>query len=506
MSGSRTAVNRLWVSSDDYEKLRGSFDGKDKFMQFPNVVAARVGRRRRIELTLQDRDTILKSLRRKFPKANKPDSTCECIPCKHPGRTNVSRAGCSCVPCKRTTLFLKWYVVIFECFIGDPQRKTGSQVERGYGWKYGTVDYISQQIRRWAAGERLDGKPRTGRKRGRPRKWAAQYPACNFGSVAIAGQHFIFEADSPAVRERFKNQGHDFTSNLIVESSPGKGHRYYLSASGVENVGQNKGEDFSIRANGEQCVSPGSLHPVTGRQYRVAVHNGPLTQPTAEEIQFWKSERAEKKSADVAQQAQIPSGQRNSALASIAGKLIDAGLTPEKVKQEIIEINEQRCSPPLTRQELESTIFASIDSKWSKQKDAITRQVETPKIVMGGNVLGESQAPTAASPSPTNWRDSFKSVGELEQGDVRMLINGVLPEGTTFIGGLPGEGKTLFALSIAKALTTGDPFLGKFFVPETVPVIYLIPESGGRAFRKRCEKFNIPNDPELFLCRTVSEC
>ena len=86
-----------------------------------------------------------------------------------------------------------------------------------------------------------------------------------------------------------------------------------------------------------------------------------------------------------------------------------------------------------------------------------------------------------------------------------MLIEGLLPEGTTFIGGLPGEGKTLFALSIAKALTTTEPFLGYFDVPEIVPVIYLIPESGGRAFRRRCERFHIPNNPDLFLCRTVSE-
>ena len=86
-----------------------------------------------------------------------------------------------------------------------------------------------------------------------------------------------------------------------------------------------------------------------------------------------------------------------------------------------------------------------------------------------------------------------------------MLIENFLPEGTAFIGGLPGEGKTLFALSIVKALTTGARFLGKFRVPEVIPTVYLIPESSGRAFRKRCERFRIPNDPELFLCRTVSE-
>jgi len=214
-------------------------------------------------------------------------------------------------------------------------------------------------------------------------KWATEHPGCNFGSVAISGNHFIFEADSLAVRERFKNQGHDFTSNLIIESSPNKGHRYYLSAPGIENVGQNKGEDFSIRANGEQCVSPGSVHPVTQKQYRVAVQNGPLTQPTPEEILFWKSERVEKKSAEVAQQAQIPSGQRNSALASMAGKLLDAGVPAEKVKQEIIDANQNRCEPPLSLNELEKTIFASIDNKWSKKEDAITRQVTTGKIEFG---------------------------------------------------------------------------------------------------------------------------
>src|SRR6516162_6463008 len=71
------------------------------------------------------------------------------------------------------------------------------------------------------------------------REWTTEYPECNFGSVAVSGKHFIFEADSTAVRERFKTQNpdHDFTSRLIIESSPGKGHRYYLSAPGVENVG-----------------------------------------------------------------------------------------------------------------------------------------------------------------------------------------------------------------------------------------------------------------------------
>jgi len=335
------------------------------------------------------------------------------------------------------------------------------------------------------------------------RKLAAEYPGCNFGSVAFAGKHFIFEADSVAVRERFKNQspGHDFTSHLIIESSPGKGHRYYLSVAGVENIGQNKSEDYSIRADGEQCVSPGSIHPVTQRQYRVAVHNGPLGQPTVEEILFWKNQRAEKKSAEVQEQAQIPEGKRNSALASMAGKLLDAGMSPDRVKQEISEVNEARCVPPLSQKELEDTIFHSIDTKWSKKEDAITRQVTAPPVIFGG----QNSAPNSDTP-PGNWLKQFRSVDEMEEGPIVMVINGVLQEGICFIGANPGDGKTWVALAFAKAISTGTPLfdMPQYDVPEPRTVIYLIPESRDRAFRKRCEAFEMPKDKMKFMARTIS--
>ena len=72
------------------------------------------------------------------------------------------------------------------------------------------------------------------------RAWSQEYPGCNFGSMAVPGSHFIFDADRPkdasvpVVRERFKALGGAFTSRLVIESSPGKGHRYYRSAPGID--------------------------------------------------------------------------------------------------------------------------------------------------------------------------------------------------------------------------------------------------------------------------------
>src|ERR1700720_4574755 len=105
----------------------------------------------------------------------------------------------------------------------------------------------------------------------------------------------------------------------------------------------------------------------------------------------------------------------------------------------------------------------------------------------------------------SNWRDHFKSVGQLQDGDVRMIIADFLPEGINFIGALSGHGKTLFALSLAKSFTTGERFLGKYKPEQIFPVLYLIPESSGRAFKMRCKAFGIPDDPNRFLCRTISD-
>jgi AAA domain-containing protein len=99
----------------------------------------------------------------------------------------------------------------------------------------------------------------------------------------------------------------------------------------------------------------------------------------------------------------------------------------------------------------------------------------------------------------------FRRISELDEGEVPMLIEGILPaEGVTFIGSLSGVGKTWVALSMAKALRTGKPLFGHYRVPVTVPVVYLVPEMGSRTIRRRIEKLEIP-DSDQFLLRTLKE-
>jgi hypothetical protein len=104
------------------------------------------------------------------------------------------------------------------------------------------------------------------------------------------------------------------------------------------------------------------------------------------------------------------------------------------------------------------------------------------------------------------WRD-FSGTSELQGNtSVKMLIENFLPEGLTLICGLPKEGKSFLALSVAKALTSGKPLFGRpgFEVPEPVPVLYLAAESGDSALKLRCERMNITKDKTQFICRTLS--
>jgi len=101
-----------------------------------------------------------------------------------------------------------------------------------------------------------------------------------------------------------------------------------------------------------------------------------------------------------------------------------------------------------------------------------------------------------------DWRKRFHTVDELPDGDICFLIENALPEGVAFIGAGSGVGKSWFALSMARALTTGKSFLGIHSVLEPVEVLYLCPEMQAKTFKKRCKLFGIK---DRFHCQTIAD-
>jgi hypothetical protein len=116
-------------------------------------------------------------LRNRFPFANQRDGKCSCERCVFPERGFKSALRCKCRPCRETIMAGKWRLVMRLWFLGH---NNDDEIEEIYGWKSGTVGSIVQKIRRAVAGARLDGKPRTGKPRGRP-KSVSEQPLREFG-------------------------------------------------------------------------------------------------------------------------------------------------------------------------------------------------------------------------------------------------------------------------------------------------------------------------------------
>jgi hypothetical protein len=275
-------------------------------------------------------------------------------------------------------------------------------------------------------------------------------------------------------------------------------HVYFWGARATAKMYSESGRHIGeIKSNGGYVLAAGSVHP-SGAIYTI-IDDAPIVWgPTDEIDKLLQSPAA--KSAAVIGGARIPYGDHDTQLTRIAGALRHAGAEEGGIAVILTEVCEKRCEGyGADYREMCEKIARSICKKPIGKDET---------VLVGGKVAGSSMAPAIAPPQDvSSWRESFRSVGELEAGDVRMLISGFLPEGTTFIGALPGEGKTLLGLSITRALTTGKDFLGRpdFNVPEILPVLYMIPESSARAFRRRCEMFCIPSDRSRFVCRTISE-
>ena len=105
---------------------------------------------------------------------------------------------------------------------------------------------------------------------------------------------------------------------------------------------------------------------------------------------------------------------------------------------------------------------------------------------------GLLEPPTAAA----SWRTLFHSSGEIQNvRSVAFAINGFLQDDCiTFVGGLPGHGKTLVMLAMCKALLEGSPLFGYEPFAVGVPakrILYLVPESGLGPIGMRLRTFKI---------------
>lgn len=243
---------------------------------------------------------------------------------------------------------------------------------------------------------------------------ATKYRGCNFGSV-FNKDIFAFEADTPpagvpTARERFEKTGATFTSSLVIESSEARGHRYYKWVAGVENIAQSieatKYGDYSIRVDGEQCVSPGSVHPRTRKQYRV-ISSGVVNAPSTREIAFWNSERVTNKTLSntpTGERRLLKHGQMHGAYVAEAGRLWNRGHRAEDVVEMTVR---------WTVDNSEDSVDENKVRKEALNVTQIYKRGQAPEaasLVLAQAASDESAVPIVDDPSENDSR--FEMAGE----------------------------------------------------------------------------------------------
>jgi hypothetical protein len=126
-------------------------------------------------------------------------------------------------------------------------------------------------------------------------------------------------------------------------------------------------------------------------------------------------------------------------------------------------------------------------------------------------VIRQAPAWQPKGPDENEWRIVFHTYEEsINAPPLRFAIEGFLQEdGITYVGALPGHGKTMVMLNMVRSLLVGTPLFGyeSFQVKRSSErVIYLIPESGQAPFVHRLKLFGLleyVRDSRL-LYRTLS--
>lgn len=274
---------------------------------------------------------------------------------------------------------------------------------------------------------------------------------------------------------------------------------------------ENGAELLSARIDNRYVVLAGSWaypnndesQPLT--QYTAVDSKASVIEAPESLLQFIKDKKAEwdakgrvgKSAASTSSEAhsEVHEGGRNDYLASRAGKLRNAGASYETILAELQRFNERDCKPWLDDVEVEA-----IAKSYSRYPEGQVGRT----LKMGG--AAETAPPTLTEEEMVEkLNQEFPAWDGQAELSVPMLVEGFMPEGVSFFGAYAGTIKTFVALSVVKALTTGEPLWGVFPVKEKVAVLYLTPEVSKAAFKPRLLKMGIVQDKGLFRYRTLSE-
>lgn len=319
------------------------------------------------------------------------------------------------------------------------------------------------------------------------RAWFERFPAANWaligGSKLNAGGYLVVldidpRSDGDQTLARLLDEHGPLPATWTVKSGSG-GHHYYFSSREPLKArkGMRKGIDFL--ATGAVAVVPPSGHHSGGR----CLWEVSPAEACIAEIPAWLLSLARGTPGPAGSTVDrrggddhgtggapdtIPEGARNSALASMCGKLRRVvGLTDAEIEPALQAVNVVRCIPPLSPSEVRSVV------------KSLERYRDT----------DDDSPPLELTPLVDLLHEAEKPVGWL------VPHFGIAPGRVTLLVGAAGNGKTWLAQELAVVVASGGGTWGGLEVRGGGPVCYLDYERGsetGRRFRRLLSPRNAP--------------
>jgi hypothetical protein len=303
------------------------------------------------------------------------------------------------------------------------------------------------------------------------RAWWKQWPSANLALATGAGSGvFVVDVDGEAGALSLNDLETIYgklPETLEVETARGR-HLYFEQPVGMRTKTQASGAlgiNIDIRGDGGYVVAPPSIHPETKRPYKFKNEDILPARAPAWLMDLVSAEAPKPKVSDSHQVPDsIPKNRRNAAMTKIAGQLRRIGMTVEEMTRAMLEINAQRCKPPL--EEKEVVVIAQSIGKKDPARCLVDGSVNDAELV--SHLLSD------IAPKPVSWR-----------------WPGYMPYGGIVVwGGDPGHGKSTVAFTVASYFTKGLPLpgddSGMSYEPQNV-IILSAEDSAETTIRPRME-------------------
>lgn len=290
------------------------------------------------------------------------------------------------------------------------------------------------------------------------RKWWTQHPHANIGIATGASGLVAVDIDpkngGDATYEALRSELGCEVFDTLTQMTPSGGQHFVYATDGtaVKSGGSVLGQGIDIRAIGGYIVAAPSV--VNRKEYRWEAEYSPTDRKPA----IWPDELAAKivsraVAPTLEENTQIPSGERNATLASIAGTLRRRGLGFDEILAALRVTNEKRCVPTLPDADVQR--IAQSISRYAPSESIGTNRVSLPDVKAEEELI---QA-TVAFDRIHNRKDDF---GEPLPFGVRRLddkLGGMYPGMVTVLAARTGVGKTAFAEHIIQRASRSGPTL-----------------------------------------------